>query len=193
MLMPQMEDLDTRFRLPIIDIAIPALKQLSLSQYESLKKNLLALIEMDSRVDLLEWSLQKILFNHLDGQFFKPASMKVRYSDPAQLSKEIGLVLSMMAHAGATHQSDAQAAFAASVQALESSGLALVAQDQITVADLDRALVKLNELKPLAKSQLLKACVAGIWHDLRAAPAEVELLRAFAGVLDCPMPPETAL
>src|SRR3972149_1394577 len=84
-LMPQMDELDIKFRLPVIDIAIPALKQLSLSQYKSFKGNLVALIEMDSRVDLLEWSLQKILFRHLAGQFFKLAPMKMRYSDLGRL------------------------------------------------------------------------------------------------------------
>ncbi|MCJ7838838.1 MAG: M48 family metallopeptidase, partial [Burkholderiales bacterium] len=39
-LMPQMDDLDSKFRLPLIDIAIPALKQLSLSQYKLFKGNL---------------------------------------------------------------------------------------------------------------------------------------------------------
>ncbi|MCZ6577575.1 MAG: M48 family metallopeptidase, partial [Gammaproteobacteria bacterium] len=70
-LMPEMSGLDFKYRLPLIDITIPALKQLSISQYKAFRLNLIALIEMDSKVDLLEWSLQKILFNHLDGQFFK--------------------------------------------------------------------------------------------------------------------------
>jgi Zn-dependent protease with chaperone function len=191
-LMPQMDGLDTKFRLPLVDIAIPALKQLSLGQYKLFKENLIALIEMDSRVDLLEWSLQKIVFNHLDGQFFKPAPMKVRYSDPAQLKKEIGLVLSMLAHAGAEDLSEAEGAFGASVEALGSGGLALLAQDQIRISDLDLALGKLDQLKPMMKSRLLKACVASIWHDQRASPVEAELLRAFAGVLDIPMPPGMA-
>ncbi|MBE0619014.1 MAG: M48 family metallopeptidase [Burkholderiales bacterium] len=191
-LMPQMGELDGKFRLPIIDIAIPALKQLSLNQYKSFKKNLLALIEMDSRVDLLEWSLQKILFNHLDGQFFKLAPMKVRYSDTAQLDKEIGLVLSMMAHAGAQDLSGAQDAFAAAVDALGSGGLSLLAQDQIRIADLDLALGRLEKLKPLAKSKLLKACAASVWRDQKMTELELELFRAFAGVLDCPMPPVIA-
>lgn len=191
-LMPQMDDLDSKFRLPLIDIAIPALKQLSLSQYRMFKGNLIALIEMDSRVDLMEWSLQKIVLNHLDGQFLKLAPMKARYSDPAQLMKEIELVLSMMAHAGAGDQSEVEGAFGASVEALGSGGLALLADDQIKTADLDLALGKLSELKPLAKARLLKACVASIWHDQRASAVEVELLRAFAGALDCPMPPGLA-
>jgi Zn-dependent protease with chaperone function len=191
-LMPQMDELDIMFRLPLIDIAIPALKQLSLSQYKSFKGNLIALIEMDSRVDLLEWSLQKIVFNHLDGQFFKLAPMKARYSDPAQLKKEIELVLSMMAHAGAQDQSGVEEAFGAAVEALGSGKLTVLAKDQINIADLDLALGKLEELELLAKSRLLKACVASIGRDRRVTAVEVELLRAFAGVLDCPVPPGMA-
>lgn len=192
-LVPETDELDIKYRLPVIDIAIPALKQLSLSQYKSFRANLIALIEMDSRVDLLEWSLQKILFNHLDGQFFNLAHMKARYSHPGQLKKETELVLSMMAHAGAQSQSGMEEAFAAAAEALESSGLALLPKNQIRVADLDLALGKLEQLKPLAKSRLLKACVASIGHDQKASTVEVELLRAFADVLDCPMPPLTGL
>lgn len=98
----------------------------------------------------------------------------------------------MMAHVGAEDQSEVEAAFAAAVEALGSGGLTLLAQDQIRIEDLDPALGKLEELKPLAKSRLRKACVASIWHDQSASAVEVEveLLRAFAGVLDCPMSPQ---
>jgi len=44
-------------------------------------------------------------------------------------------------------------------------------------------------LKPLVKPQFLKACVASIAHDQIISPVEVELMRAFSDVLDCPMPP----
>lgn len=191
-LMPQMDAMNIKFRSPLMDIAIPALKQLSLDQYKSFKENLIALIEMDSRVDLLEWSLQKILFKHLDGQFFKLAPMKVRYSQVESLKKEIELVLSMMAYAGAENQSATEQAFAAAVEVLGSGSLALLAKDRIRIADLDLALDKLEKLKPLAKSRLLKACVASIGRDGRVTEAELELFRAFAGALDCPAPPGIA-
>ncbi len=188
-LMPQMDALDLKFRLPIIDIAIPALKQLSHDQYPPFRENLLALINIDAKVDLFEWSLQKILSKHLEGHFNKPLPVAARYQDPGQLTRELGLVLSVMAHAGATDQSSAQRAFDASAPMLASTGLTLLAKDQIRMADLDQALGKLDLLTPTAKSHLLTACVISIWHDQRATPAEVELLRAFASVLDCPMPP----
>ncbi len=186
-LMPQMTDLDIKFRLPIVDIAIPAMKQLSSSQYSVFKRNLIALIQMDSRVDLMEWSLQKILFRHLDGQFFKQPPVKARYSNPESLKKEIELVLSMMAHAGAQNPTDAEGTFGAAAQALKSSGLRLLPKDQIRIVDMDMALENLDKLKPSAKALFLKACVASIWHDQRATVVEVELMRAFSSVLDCPM------
>jgi hypothetical protein len=190
-LMSQMGALDIKFRLPVIDIAIPALKQLSLGQYKSFRGNLIALIEMDSKVDLLEWSLQKILFNHLDGQFFKLAQVKARYSDPRQLKKETELILSVMAYAGQRNQNDVEKAFVAATQTLDLSGLELLAKEEISLSDLDLALGKLARLKPLAKPRLLKGCVASIVHDQRILPVELELLRAFSDVLDCPMPPVT--
>jgi hypothetical protein len=188
-LTPQMDGLDKRSRLPIVDIAIPALKQLSDGQYPSFKANLAALIDMDARVDLFEWSLQKILFGHLDGHFGKAPLAARRRADPGQLTREIGLVLSVIAYAGAADQGRARSAFDASAKSMAVKGLALLAKNQITIADLDRALVRLDPLAPADKSRLLTACVISTWHDRRAAPAEVELLRAFACILDCPIPP----
>ncbi len=103
------------------------------------------------------------------------------------LMQQTVLVLSVIAHAGTEIQSDMEQAFGAAAQVLGLSGLVLLGKDQIKVSDL--ALGKLEQLKPLAKSRLLKACAASIWHARRATPVEVELLRAFASVLDCPMPP----
>jgi len=191
-LTPQMDALDIKFRLPLIDIAIPALKQLSLSQYKSFRENLTALIEMDSRVDLQEWSLQKILFNHLDGQFSRLAPTTARYSEPGKMKKETEVMLSAMAHAGARSDGNVEEAFRAAAETLGASGLALIPKDRFSASDLDLALEKLEKLKPSAKQRLLRACVSSIFHDRKASVVEVELLRAFAGVLDCPMPPGMA-
>ncbi len=188
-LIAQMKGLDIKYRLPLIDIAIPALKQLSLNQYQIFRDNLVALIEIDGRVDLLEWTLQKILFNHLDAQFLKLAPAKVRASHASQLKHEIELLLSAMAYASDQDQNEIEAAFSAAVKPLKIRGLQLVAKNEISLSDLDRALQKLAKLKPLDKPQLLVACATCVAHDEIISPVEVELLRAFADVLDCPMPP----
>lgn len=188
-LISDIDGLDIKFRLPIIDIAIPALKQLSLDQYQAFRDNLTALIEMDSRIDLLEWSLQKILFNHLDGQFFKLARTNMRYSHVGQLKQEMQLILSVLAYAGQQDQNAIEEAFSAAAKTLEISGLQLVAKNEISLSGLDLALQELEKLKPLAKPQLLKACAASVVRDQKISPVEVELLRAFSDALGCPMPP----
>lgn len=187
-LLPAMDGLDSKYRLPLIDIAIPALKQISLDQYKAFRDNLVALIEMDSRIDLMEWSLQKILFNHLDGQFFKLAHPKTRYSHVGQLKQEIELILSVMAYAGQQDQNEIEEAFRAATKLLEISGLQLLAKNVASLPTLDRALDKLENLKPMVKQQLLKACVASIMRDHKIVLSELELLRAFSDVLGCPMP-----
>jgi len=72
---------------------------------------------------------------------------------------------------------------------LDLDELSLLAETDISLSALDVALDKLAKLNPLVKPRLLKACVASIVQDQKIAPVEVELLRAFSDVLDCPMPP----
>jgi len=188
-LMEEMDQLDRKYRLPLMDMAIPALKQLSISQYQSFKENLTALVEMDSRIDLLEWSLQKILSTNLDGHFFKPAQPKVRYSNAKDLGQEVSVILSAMAYVGQQEQKDVEAAFSAATKVLDFSELQLRDKRRTSVADLDMAVQKLEMLNPLAKQKLLQACAASVIYDQKISAVEAELLRAIANVLGCPMPP----
>ena len=187
-LLPEMTVLDIKYRLPLIDITIPTLKQLSISQYKVFRLNLIALVNMDSKVELLEWSLQNILLNHLDGQFFKLSHAQTRYYRPVQVKKEIELVLSVLAYAGQEDQSDAEIAFDSAARELELSDPVLQASSDIRFSDVDSALEKLAGLKPSAKLRLLKACVTSIVQDQVVSPVEIELLRTFSDVLECPMP-----
>ena len=188
-LMPEMGGLDIKYRLPLIDMTIPALKQLSLDQYRSFKENLKALVEMDSKIDLLEWSLQKILFVHLDGHFFKLPHPMTRYNHVRDLRQEVRVILSVMAYAGQQEQQDIEAAFHAAAEALEFGELQLREKSSINVADLDMATQKLEMLNPLAKQKLLQACAVSVMNDQKISAVEAELLRAIANVLGCPMPP----
>lgn len=188
-LLPDIDNLDAQFRLPLVDMAIPALKQLSFEQYKLFKLNLAALGDMDGRVDFLEWALQKVLFNHLDAHFFKLSRTRTGKGSPEKLKKEIEQVLSTLAYAGRADKGGAEQAFkvAATVMGLDEPRL--LAEADISLPALDAALDKLAKLKLLVKPRLLKACVASIVQDQKVAPVEIELLRAFADVLDCPMPP----
>jgi len=188
-LLSEMDGLNIKYRLPIIDIAIPALKQLSLDQYLVFRYNLATLIKINSSVRLQEWLLQKILFKHLDGQFFKLTHTITRYFYARQAKKEIELILSVMAYAGHKNQNEVEAAFAVATTNLECDHLQLVAKNEVSFSELDRSLQELEKLKPSIKQKLLTACAVSVTYDQKISPVEVELLRVFSDVLDCPMPP----
>ncbi|KGJ99700.1 M48 family metallopeptidase [Thalassotalea sp. ND16A] len=66
--------LDKRFRLPVIDLALPALKQLSFEEYLQLQQLISHLIQADNSVGMFEWVLQKVLLTHLASQYTKPVN-----------------------------------------------------------------------------------------------------------------------
>jgi len=191
-LMPEMSDLDIKFRLPLIEMVIPSLKQLSISQYKVFRNIFGQLIKIDSKVDMLEWSMQKILLGHLDGHFFKLKNMNVWYSRLNQLQKETALILSAMASAGHLDQIQREKAFIAAKKSLKLGAIEMVAHKELKTSKLDLSLEKLVKLKPLDKQRLLQACITSALYDQKLCPDEMEMLRAFSTALECPIPPVPA-
>ncbi|MGD2140258.1 MAG: M48 family metallopeptidase [Burkholderiales bacterium] len=181
--------LDIRFRLPLIDMALPSLRQLSEAQYQLFKKNLLFLIQADKRIDLFEWSLQKILFHHLDRQFGRPDKKIAKFGSFNEVRQYVDVLTSMLVYACVKDSSRIDPALAAAGQELGLANLALLPREQINLESLGVAVDQLALLKPLLKPRLLKACLAIITQDQEYSPDEVELMRAIADVLDCPVPP----
>ncbi len=178
-----------QFRLPLIDMAMPALRQLSTAQYQLFKENLLSLIQADKRIDLFEWSLQKILFHHLDPQFGRANKHVAKYSRLEAVKDQIDVLLSMLIHACVQDKDEAKAALAAAQKELGINNLILLPRQQIDFENLGAAIDTLALLKPLLKPRLLKACLAVMTQDQQYAPHEMELMRAVGSTLDCPIPP----
>jgi Zn-dependent protease with chaperone function len=191
-LLPSINALDIRFRLPLIDMALPALRQLSAEQYQRFTQNLLHLMQADKRIDLFEWALQKILFHHLAPVFSKASKRVARYSDLQSVKPHIDTLLSMLVHACVPEPELVEPAWTSAQRELDVQGLELLARNQITIDRLNSAVDNLAQLKPLLKPRLLKACLALITQDKNYSPTEMELMRAIADVLDCPLPPYIA-
>jgi len=190
-LLTQLGELDKRHRLPLIDIAVGSLRQLSPPQYAMFRNNLHSLIEADNKIDLFEWSLQKIVQTHLDNEFENrpPMQRTAIYTGIEQLAPECILVLSLLAYCDHLELQHTEMAFAAGVRELSLANAKLAPESDITLAGLNAAMDKLALLKPLLKPRLLKACVACISANGDISTTEAELLRAFSAVIDCPMPP----
>ena len=181
--------------LPMINIALGALGQLTEDQYETFSKTADWLINSDGKVDLFEYILRKIVFRHLDSQFHRPAKPLVQYYSVKPLAPDCSVVLSALANVGSTDAGEIQKAFDAGapyLRAPDDSELGLLPRDQYGVNQIDEALNRLSMAAPIIKKNVIDACVHVVGADGVILETEAELLRAIADTLDCPIPPLVA-
>jgi len=191
----EIQKLDTAFRLPLLQIAFPLIKNRPLEQLERLADLVQRLIEVDGVVDTFEFALSRVLKTHLND-----AAHPQRRHDNlrlTQLPEAVGALFSVMAKQGHT---ETGAAYQKGMECLgryEQRIKMLVdtgqwpdytpPQDWISATD--TALNQLDGLQMLDKQALVSALVLTISHDGKVTSHEAELLRAICATLHCPLPP----
>jgi Zn-dependent protease with chaperone function len=179
-------------RLPLVEWALPALRQMSPSQHQVFRGQVEALIHADNRVSLFEYALHCMLSRFLDMDYNR-RQMRVRYRAPEQVAPRVATVLSLLAWAGQDDPAAAQVAFAKGMRAFsETDTYALTPRAQCSLRDFHAALQTLAEATPEIKKRVVAACAACIMADGKVTVREGELLRAISATLGCPMPPLVA-
>ncbi len=177
-------------RLPLLDLAMPALARLSPAQYAAFAKLVEELVQADQRQGLFELALQRALLRHLGRRFDPSASLRPpQIFALGKLEKEISLLLSAVAHASSADPMLSFESGAAQLRGLAKLDLALLPADYCGLEAVDPALRRLDELTPRMKKPLLAACAAAVAADRRVSIEEAELLRVIADTLGCPVPP----
>ena len=186
------EQLAPLHKLPLVDLSLPALKLLSKDQYLTFKENVRILVQTDEALDPFEFTLQRILLRHLDPFFLGKRATRIRHRSLETLVAPASDLLFALAFLGNGDAETAMKAYSAGCEACgihpdlrRRSSQAAEASIQL----LDRALRELCDIEFKFKEPILKACIACIAADQSAAITELELLRAVADALDCPMPP----
>lgn len=183
--------LPTKARLPLVNLAVAALREMSGEEFETFHATLRWLIESDGQIDLFEYVLEKILERNLTRHFHPGKPLVVQYYALPPLLPDLAVLFSALAHVGS---SDAQAtarAFRAGAAVIPAggSGLTLLPSAQCGLAEIDRALNRLAATTPQIKKQLIAGSVQVVGADGVVQEREAELLRGIAETLDCPMPP----
>jgi Zn-dependent protease with chaperone function len=182
--------LDVRARLPLVDMALPALRALTRSQYDEFMHCFDELVRADDRIGLFEWTLHKVLLRHLRPQFEPDSGRRpLTYYRLDQMSEPCSVLLSALAVASKHADS---VVFEAGAQHLPEVSLRLLPPEQCRIDSLDAALEKLARVAPKERARLVDACAACICADADVNVAEAELLRAICDIIDCPMPPLVA-
>jgi Zn-dependent protease with chaperone function/uncharacterized tellurite resistance protein B-like protein len=189
-LVPLTRRLGPAFQLPVIDLALPAVKAAETTAQTELIKALETVVHADRRVTLQEFVVLTLVRNQLAPRG-KPGAMGNRKL--AELQDAVSLVLSLMAHAG-TRQ-DATGKRGEALQAALDAGakeLGIVVTPPAGTLTLDSAgaaLEALKQLAPLQKAVLIRGLFAAVSADGTIRIMEAGLMRMVSAVLDCPLPP----
>lgn len=185
-LIPAVEQVDVRAWLPLVDMTMPALRALTVTQYRTFCQCFQALVKADQRIGLFEWTLHQILLRHLRPQFEPMRPPRIMYYGLQRLGQPCSVLLSTLARAS---QGSDQEAFDSGAQRLSDVPLQLLPPNQCTLSELQRSLQELSQVAPKHRQRLIEACAACICADGKVNVQEAELLRAVCDMLECPLPP----
>ncbi|MGA0438781.1 MAG: M48 family metallopeptidase [Limisphaerales bacterium] len=191
LLHPKVAAMDPRAKLPAVDLAIPSLKQLSPSQFNTFSSNLRWLVESDQQIDLFEYALQKVLERHLKSHFEETSSAADAYHSLIPLLPHCRLLISGFAHIGHTDPAAISHAFQQGTAGLGEHGkkLQLLDNADCGLGDMDQAIDHLNQATLTLRKKVVDCLAHTVGADGEVTLQEAELLRAFADALGCPIPP----
>ena len=191
-LWPEVAPVVARARLPLVNLALPALRQLRPDEFEQFSQALQWLIASDDKIEVFEFVLQKIIRRHLASQWGETLPASVRFQTLAPLAHDCAVVLSALANTSSGNAADREKAFQAGASDLRGNAtdeLPFRSHHEPGLTQLDTALDRVALAAPKLKKALLEACAHVVSADGMIQEREAELLRAVADTLDCPMPP----
>jgi Zn-dependent protease with chaperone function len=182
----QIADLGPSFRLPLLDVAFPALRRLPSAESDRLLGLIQRLASADGRIDVFEFVLARMLQTHLFDSLQPAGFGPRRQATLSTLLDDARTLLAAVAHVGRPVHG-AEEAFASGM--LRLGWATQAAPDPLDLLALDQALVRLDSLGSTDKRKLLEATVATVFHDGRVSLEEAEICRAVCDTLHIPLPP----
>jgi Zn-dependent protease with chaperone function len=179
-------ELHPALRLPLAELAFPALRHRPRPAQEAALGCMHAMIRVDGRIDLFEYCLSRLLHRELYESMHRSTPWSRPRASREATHRAAATLLALLARAGS---SDPDAAYRA--------GLAhVVPGEQIPYEPpaagpvaLESAWPVLDALDGPEKAFLVTGAVTVIGHDGVSTVSEIELLRTVCAVLHCPLPP----
>lgn len=181
--------LGTAQRLPLLEIALPALHRQPRAVLKQLLGAMDAMVRVDGRVDVFEYLLVRLVRQYL-WESANPHRVRVAGGKSlAQRRAPVRTVLAIVAwHGSPEDPEQALAAYGAALaEALGETAEAL--PDVSRWMDLlDEALPRLDELTAAGKERLLHALTLAVRNDGVFVESELELVRAVCSAMHVPIP-----
>jgi Zn-dependent protease with chaperone function len=183
--------LEPRLRLPLLDLAVPALRQHPTEKLQGLLNNIEDLANADGEWSLTEFVLFLVLQRRLDASIFPHRETQIQYETLEQIWPDALAVLSALASAGNVKVEAIAYAFRCGAFKLPGATAQSVPDvpPDWSLATLAHHLDRLRQTAPKVKQSVINACAHTVLLDSEVTVEEAELLRAVTITLDCPIPP----
>ena len=177
-LVPLLQALPAGSRVPLLDLSMPALRQLSKAQ-QALFRLAIQKVGYDANDGLIVLLVQASMRRYLDA--VDPAGPPPMVS----LSAGYALVLAAVVYTSSESAAEQREAFALGVAELARPDLStqILPAAEVDLQKVDEALALIARQSVFERRRFVRACGVAMLHDDVAEPAEVEILRAVADSL----------
>lgn len=189
---PYLHSLNARNRLPLIDLAIPALRSGSPKKCQHLLKQVKVLIQVDNHLSLSEYAIFLVLRQRLNNYFFgKKQEPKTEFNNIKQIWSDCVILLSALAQVGQDSPEASTIAFQAGLLRLPKNHGQTVPNKPVaySLTQVGKTLKRLELATPKLKQAVVDACAYTVLADNNVTLEQGELLRAIVISLNCPIPP----
>jgi Zn-dependent protease with chaperone function len=169
---PLLRALPAGSRVPLLDLSMPALRQLSAEQ-QDLFRQAITQVGYEADDGLIALLIQASMRRYLSREKNPP-------SRPGDLADAYGLVLTAVVRtSGESAEAQARAyRLGAVVLGLPGLDANLLPAEKVDLQKVDEALAVIAGQSVYDRRKFVRACGAAMLHDDRAEPAEVEIVRA---------------
>lgn len=191
-LVPPVQALGDKYKLLLAEFAVPALREYNRDEHDAFHQTMQRLVEVEGSIGLFEYAITKMVAHRLRARTagLKPRILTLgRVQD---LLPECTVLLSALAYVACDNEAEARTAFTDGVGFLDAPGVKLqfLTRPEWDLARVDAALQRLTGYHDPLKRNVLMACARTvIGGGQEVSVRALELLRAIADSLDCPMPP----
>jgi Zn-dependent protease with chaperone function len=175
-------------KLPLAELAFPALKQRSVDERTAVINQVSQLVHADGVITAHEYCLSRLVFSELGASIKPPSNWRPETGRLHHSRDAVITLLTVVAYAGNPDPAGARRAFEAGLARALPGLSAPYAPPAEGVTALERAWPVLSRLTPTDTQTLVAGVVATIAEDGQTTVTEMELLRTICGLLHCPLP-----
>ncbi len=177
--------IDASVRLPLLELALPALQRLDTPQRDACLAAIDTLIRANDQMSIFEFAARTLIKE----QWRDHRQRGIGTHRLDQHAPDLRVVLSLLAHAGHSSDDRRVEAYGRAVQALGAGDTkGLLRLSDCTLTPFCEALQGLDDLQPRHKRRLIHGAAECVAADGVIQPGEADLLRVVAATLHVPLP-----